>query len=268
MSYLTATNMSTKGIEIMERAFKFSEIIAQSDIIPMHYRGKPANVFVAMQSALRMNLDPMLVMQNTFVVSGKLGMNSSFAIALANSSGLFEGGIRYRVAGEGDKLEITAYATLKSNNEEISYTIGMREAIAENWTKNPKYKSLPELMLRYRAATLLIRTHVPEVINGMHMVEEIEDVVAAKEVHAPKVVVASKLDQFLAMEEPKTEHPEDRVLFNKLSGLIESHHIPQETVEKWCRAGEVDRLEELDEAKVQSCIEYIESKGVINVQGV
>lgn len=252
------TTVSQDMFEVMEKAYKFSQIMAKSDIIPAHYRGKPENVFVAIQTAYRMNLDPMLVMQNTFVVSGKLGMNSSFAIALANSSKLFDGGIRYRVVGEGDKLEITAYAILKSNNEEISYTIGMREAIAENWTKNPKYKSLPELMLRYRAATLLIRTHVPEVINGMHMVEEIEDVLAAKEVSTPKLTVNSKLDEFLAMEESKAVPQES--LLNKLSSLIESHHIPQETIEKWCRAGEVDRLEELDDIKIQACIEHIESK--------
>jgi hypothetical protein len=260
MGDIAVMNMSTKGVEIMERAFKFSEIIAQADIIPTHYKGKPANVFVAVQSALRMNLDPMLVMQNTFIVSGKLGMNSSFAIALANSSGLFESGIRYKIVGGGDKLEVTAYAMLK-NGGEISYTIGMKEAIAENWTKNPKYKSLPELMLRYRAATLLIRTHVPEVINGMHMVEEIEDVAMAKEVIALKPTATSKLDKFLEQEEVK---PAEDGLYVQLSSLITSHHIPQETVQKWCRAGGVESLNELDDAKIKSCIEYVESKSMIN----
>ena len=254
------TTVSQDMFEVMEKAYKFSQIMAKSDIIPLHYRGKPENVFVAIQTAYRMNLDPMLVMQNTFVVSGKLGMNSSFAIALANSSGLFESGIRYKIIGEGDKLEVTAYATLK-NGGEISYTIGMKEAIAEEWTKNKKYKSLPELMLRYRAATLLIRTHVPEVINGMHMVEEIEDVAMAKEVTTPKPTAISKLDKFLEQEEVK---PAEEGLRVQLSNLIASHHIPQEIVQKWCEAGKVDSLNELDDAKIKSCIEYVESKGMVN----
>lgn len=55
----------------------------------------------------------------------------------------------------------------------------MKEATADGWTKNPKYQSLPELMLRYRAATLLIRTHAPEVMNGMQGIEELEDIRAA-----------------------------------------------------------------------------------------
>jgi len=150
-----------------------------------------------------MDLDPMLVMQNTYVIKGKLGMNSTFAISLANSSGLFEGGIRFKDGGSGkdfetkyeyyvkngDKkigikvlkdIEVTAFATLKSTQEEIAFTVTMKQAQAEDWTKKSKYTTLPELMLRYRAATLLIRTHVTEVINGMHMVEEIEDINASK----------------------------------------------------------------------------------------
>ena len=89
-----------------------------------------------------MNLDPMLVMQNTFVVSGKLGMNAAFAIAMANSSGLFSGGIRYRVEENSKPIQtqikieskyeatktldltlrdikVTAYTNIKDTGEEI-----------------------------------------------------------------------------------------------------------------------------------------------------
>lgn len=259
------TMVSQDMFEVMEKAYKFSEFISKSDIIPAHYRGKPENVFIAIQTAYRMNLDPMMVMQNTFVLKGKLGMNSSFAIALANSSGLFAGSIRYKITGEGDSLEVTAYATLKSNNEEISYCVGMKEAIADNWTTNPKYKSLPKLMLRYRAATLLIRTHVPEVINGMHMVEEIEDIAAAKDATAPKLTANSKLDDFLAKEEIILEQEDEP--YEKLNNLIETYQIPAETIEKWCRRGGIESLKELDSVRIQSCIEWIESnKGNVNQQ--
>lgn len=256
----TQSLKSNDMFEVMEKAYRFSQIMAKSDIIPVHYREKPENVFVAIQTAYRMNLDPMLVMQNTFVVSGKLGMNSTFAISLANSSGLFLNGIRYKVEGQGDELRVTAYATLKSNEEEITYTIGMHEAKAEGWTKNSKYKTLPELMLRYRAATLLIRTHVPEVINGMHMVEEIEDVAASKTNLAPRQIVSSKLDGFLAKQNEQQPKPD---LHEKLESLIELNNIPQETVEKWCKAGGVDSIGSLDISKVQSCISYIESKDTL-----
>lgn len=99
MTYMTTnnqtnvSNVSMDMFEIMEKAYKFATILAKSDIIPIHYRSKPENVFIAVQSAYRMNLDPMLIMQNTYVIGGKLGMNTSFAISLANVSGLFKSGI-------------------------------------------------------------------------------------------------------------------------------------------------------------------------------
>ena len=171
MSNIITTNTSNDMFDVMDKAYKFANIFAQSDIVPAHYRGKPENTFIAVQTAYRMNLDPMLIMQNTYVVSGKLGMNSTFAISLANSSGIFDSGIRYKLEGSGDTLKVTAYAKVKATGEEISYTIAMSEAVAEGWTKNSKYKTLPELMLRYRAAVLLITTHLPESLNGSYLGE-------------------------------------------------------------------------------------------------
>lgn len=66
-------------------------------------------------------------LQNTFVVSGKLGMNSVFAISVANGSGCLRGGISYDIEGSRDSLK----AALKSSGEEISYSIGRKEARAE-----------------------------------------------------------------------------------------------------------------------------------------
>ena len=265
MNNLVSTNSSMNSFEYMDQAYKIACIMAKSDIVPAHYRGRPENAFIAVQTAYRMNLDPMMIMQNTFVVSGKLGMNSSFAISLANSSGLFEGGIRYRIEGSDNSLKVTAYTNLRKTGEEISYTIGMKEATAENWTKNPKYRTLPELMLRYRAATLLIRTHAPEVLNGMHMVEEIEDVRAAARDVTPKTqTLSSKLDELIT-EQSNNNNDDNLVsiaqdnqpILDELSKLILTHNIPDDTITKWCNKAGVSTISELDDSKIQSCIDHI-----------
>ena len=265
MNNFVSTNSSMNSFEYMDQAYKIACIMAKSDIVPAHYRGRPENAFIAVQTAYRMNLDPMMIMQNTFVVSGKLGMNSSFAISLANSSGLFEGGIRYRIEGSDNSLKVTAYTNLRKTGEEISYTIGMKEATAENWTKNPKYRTLPELMLRYRAATLLIRTHAPEVLNGMHMVEEIEDVRAAARDVTPKTqTLSSKLDELIT-EQSNNNNDDNLVsiaqdnqpILDELSKLILTHNIPDDTITKWCNKAGVSTISELDDSKIQSCIDHI-----------
>jgi len=298
MGQLVRNTTQGSSIEAMDKLLKYSEILVESTIIPAHYKGNKGDIFVAVQTAYRMNLDPMMVMQGTYVIQGKLGMTSAFAISLANSSGLFVGGIRYRIQELGEDIEgsvkfynngtedkkkvqfsniqVTAYTNLKSNGEEISYTIGMKEAIAEGWTTKAgnKYQSLPELMLRYRAATLLIRTHAPEVINGMHMTEELEDVQSVKTMRTVESSVSkenkasSLLDSFLEVEEIIGDTIEEGEVLEALPtihndnclmlyGLIAQHNISQELVSKWCDAGGVTTLEELDASKVQSCIDYI-----------
>lgn len=254
---ITSQKSGNDMFEIMEKAYKFAEIMAQSDIIPDHYKKKPANVFIAIQTAYRMNLDPMLVMQNTYVVSGKLGMNATFAISLANQSGMFANGIRYKVVGEGQDLAVTASTTLKNTQEEISYTVTMKMAMQEGWTRNPKYKSLPELMLRYRAAAFLIRTHAPEVLVGMHMVEELEDVSASKA--KPKESLTDRLSTLL---DKKIELSQEALITeeNELIRLVQERNIPEETVKQWCDKAGVNNLTELDKEKQEACIEYVKTK--------
>ena len=278
MNNLVTTNTSDNMFDVMEKAYKFANIFAKSDIVPAHYRGKPENTFIAVQTAYRMNLDPMLIMQNTYVVSGKLGMNSTFAISLANSSGIFDGGIRYRIDGSGEELKVTAYANLKKTGEEISYTISMRDASAEGWTQNKKYKTLPELMLRYRAAVFLIRTHVPEVLNGMHMVEEIEDTMIASGIklvdeeyqikeEQPTLEKKSKteiLKDFLTSKEEEQSsdagNEEHKFLVDELRTLIVANNVPSDTVEKWLDKAHVDDISELKVNELKACINFVNSK--------
>jgi len=254
----TQNNSMFMALETMDKAYKYAEIISKADIIPIHYRGKPANVFLAVQTALRLNLDPMLVMQNTYIISGKLGMNTTFALALANKSELFELGIRYRIEGSGDDLEVTAYAALKDKDEKIAFTVTMRQAIAEGWVKNPKYKSLPELMLRYRAATLLIRTHAPEVLNGLHMVEELQDVTASKQLDNSSCIMEKVNKLAHPTSEEIIETPQD--LSEKLEQLILRHKVSKEIVDKWLQKAGVDHTVELPSSVLESCIEYIQHK--------
>ncbi|WPY01484.1 hypothetical protein Trichorick_01397 (plasmid) [Candidatus Trichorickettsia mobilis] len=233
--------------DAMEKSYRIADLMSKSDIIPVHFRGKAANIFIVLNSAYRMNIDPMLMMQNTFVIGGKLGMNAAFAISLANRSGLFSHGIRYRIEGKGVDLAVTAYTNLAGSDEEISYTITMKEAIADGWTKNTKYQSLPELMLRYRAATLLIRTHAPEVMNGMQGVEELEDIIAATKDVTPKKERTLQPVQV----------PADSEIREQLMELVVSKSISTDLVEKWCKKAGVSTLEEMSDDKMMACIEYI-----------
>lgn len=154
-----------------------AQYFAESSLLPKHFHKQPANVLIALEYAKQLSttskmLSPISVMQNLYVVHGNCGLSSKFMIALANSSGKIDKPIRYRKT-PGDNYSVTAYTTI--DGDEINYTVDMAMAKAEGWDKNPKYKSMPELMLSYRAASFLIRTYLPEVIMGLSTDQDVMD---------------------------------------------------------------------------------------------
>lgn len=169
-NFLQMMTHDTQGPAI----FRLAEVMAGSQLIPPHLRGKVDDVFVALAMADQMGENPVVVMQNIYVVSGRAGWSASYMIARANTSGVFCDRIDWRVSGKGDSLSVTASATLAASGQVVSMTADMSMAAAEGWTKNAKYKSMPEVMLRYRSATLLIRMYAGDVMLGMHTADELE----------------------------------------------------------------------------------------------
>ena len=162
-----------------------ARMFALSPLVPEHLRkgGEAqalANCYIAMTIADRMGEDRVTVMQNIHIVSGKAGFSAQYMIARANASGVFKGRINWRIdRSQPQNLSVTAFAALADTGEEVKFTVDMAMAQAEGWTKNPKYKSIPELMLRYRSATFLVRLYAPDVMLGYQTAEEVEDVAAA-----------------------------------------------------------------------------------------
>ena len=54
--------------------------------------------------------------------------------------------------------------------------VSMKMAQKEGWTKNSKYQSMPELMLRTRAATFFGRQYIPDLLLGVQTSEEVVDI--------------------------------------------------------------------------------------------
>jgi hypothetical protein len=165
-----------------------AEYFAASDLVPTHYRGKPANCFIAINRAQRLGVDEFYFLEKTFVVGGKMGLAAELAIELANSSGRFRGPIRFELHGEGDDRACTASAILIDGTT-VTNTVTYAMAKADGWTKNGKWQSLRDQMLQYRAGVFLARLYAGGSMGGMHTREELEDIAAAtaRDVTPPKV---------------------------------------------------------------------------------
>ena len=75
---------------------RIAKVFAESNLVPEQYRGKVADCIIAAQMAFRLQVDPFMFMQNTYVVHGRPGMEAKLAIALVNERGPFEGPIQWR----------------------------------------------------------------------------------------------------------------------------------------------------------------------------
>lgn len=158
----------------LDHLYRVAKCFSLSGLVPPHFQGKPEACLVAMLYAEQLGEHPMLLFQEISVINNRPSTSARFAIARANKSGLLRGPITWASKGQGDALEVTASATLRETGEIISTTVSMQEAQADNWTRNKKYQSIPEQMLRWRAATRLINLYMPEVLFGLGVADEAE----------------------------------------------------------------------------------------------
>lgn len=193
----------------IERAWKFADVLSRSKIIPDTFQGNPASVLIALDMSNRMRRNPLEVMQAMYIVHGKPSFSSSFLISLINSCGYYEP-LRFRFSGEGESRSCVAWTVDKRTGEKVEgpeVSIGM--AKSEGWyDKNgSKWKTMPEVMLRYRAASFFSRTYCPDLTGGFHSQEEAMDIA---EPDRPDTGVLSGKDlqaQIVGEIEPAMEAP-------------------------------------------------------------
>lgn len=181
---ITLTNTSSVlDAGTFEHTWRIAKMFASSKLVPAHFQGKPEECMVALALADQLHVNPLLTMQNVFVVHGRPGFAAQFVIALANERGPFADPIQFEETGSGDKLAVRAFAKIKSTGTVVDFTVSMEMAKAEGWTKNPKYQSLGKLMLRYRAATFLVRLYCP---RGAHGLPDVRGVGGHGASHGPR----------------------------------------------------------------------------------
>ncbi|WP_175689666.1 hypothetical protein [Burkholderia anthina] len=216
---------SLQSFELMQRA---ANLLASSTLVPAAYRktiektdrygnvtetrdnpNALANAVVALNMAQRMNADPLMVMQNLYIVEGRPSWSSQWIIAAINGCGRFSP-LRFDIQKLGRKAVAYTFFEWKDGangrrvreerkqNVEIedmvciawalergsdtrleSPPVSIELAVKEGWyTKNgSKWQTMPEVMLRYRTASFFGKLYAPELLMGLTTVEEAADIV-------------------------------------------------------------------------------------------
>lgn len=224
MSTVSVGLTTLQGFELAQRAAK---ALAASTLVPAAYRAQienrdgtwqenPAglpNCIVALNMAQRMGADPLMVMQNLYIVEGRPSWSSQFIIAAINACGRYsslrftlsepeaEREVAYNASewqdganGRRQKVQVSkkvmirnrtcvAWAIEKETGERLeSPIISIEMAVQEGWlTKSgSKWQTMPEMMLRYRAASFFGKLYAPELLMGLQTAEEAGDIIDAQ----------------------------------------------------------------------------------------
>ena len=184
MTDITNTNIDNESsIYQNQNSFEFAQrqakSLCQSQLVPTQYQGQNGlpNCLVALEMSKRMNLSPLVVMQNLNVIHGRPTWSAQFITSNIMGCGRFKN-FDYIVQGKDESLVVQCQATRVEDNKLIKGTaVSMRMARQEGWTKNSKYSSMPEIMLKARAATFFGRQYIPDLLLGVQTSEEVIDIV-------------------------------------------------------------------------------------------
>jgi hypothetical protein len=179
------------SVSNFEAAQRMARALSSGSMVPEQFRGQEgvSNCLIALDIASRVKASVLMVMQNLDIIHGRPAWRAQFLIGSVNSCGRFTP-LRYRFVGTRGAKDWGCIATAKDRRtgEELEGTlITVQMAHDEGWaTKSgSKWKTMPEQMLRYRAAAFWTRTYAPEIALGLPTVDEVIDVhgeVVAEEV--------------------------------------------------------------------------------------
>jgi hypothetical protein len=205
----TTSGSVFSGIQAFEDAQRIAKALASSTLIPPQFQGQQgfANCLVALEIANRMRMSPFQVMQNLHIIHGRPSWSSQFIIAMINGCGRFSP-LRYEMSGQGDNLSCFCVATELSTDKELKGpTVTMAMAKKEKWVDKPgsKWQTMPELMIRYRAAAFWGRLYVPELLVGIQAEEEVIDVQPVTVTEKPPAVTLEKLNEKIKQPPPPKE---------------------------------------------------------------
>ena len=175
--------------------------LCESNLVPTQYQGQEGlpNCLIALEMSKRMNLSPLTVMQNLNVIHGKPSWSAQFISSIVIGCNRFKN-FDYVVEGSSESLSVQCIAVRLEDNKLVKGTaVSIKMAREEGWTtKNKKYQSMPEIMLKARASTFFGRQYIPDLLLGVQTSEEVVDIepINVTDTVEPEVVQQEKKDDF------------------------------------------------------------------------
>lgn len=185
------------------------------------------NCFRVANQALRWGMDPFAVMDETYVVHGKLGYQGKLVAGVVNTradllapDGETKGRLLYEHSGAGDGRRIIVSGLMRGEHKPrtVDLTVGQGKTDNEMWKKDPDQK------LIYSGVIKWARAHCPEIILGIVTEDDIERMRSAGHLSAD---VGESLVHRSALNDTFDPNAEPQKLADETAGDGNAHGLDQ-----------------------------------------
>jgi hypothetical protein len=156
-----ATDTTAAVTSNLRDQMDMAKAMATASLLPENYRGKPADILVAMGLGQAMGLSPAESLYRIAVIKGK--PTASAELIAAN---VRKAGHKLRVeTGDG----FVRATVVRADDPDYEHTVTRDMAWAQRMglSDSPNYKKQPETMLQWRAITAVARLACPEALYGV-----------------------------------------------------------------------------------------------------
>lgn len=181
-------------------AMELSNVLSKSDIIPKDFRGKPSDIFVAVNWGIEIGLSPMQSLHSIAVINGRPSVWGDAALALVRGSGHLE-------YIEEKQTDTQATCRIKRKGEpEAVYTFTTNDAQKAGLLNKPgPWSQYPRRMMQMRARSFALRDIFTDVLKGIGIADEEKDKAPAEEIHTEAIAPIDPLASTPAPEVTEAE---------------------------------------------------------------
>lgn len=156
--------------QTLDEWMKLSTMIANSELCPKAYKGKPESVFIAAQMGSEIGLNYMQAIQGIAVINGMPCLWGDAALAVVRTHKDFVE-IDEVVTDEGSTCTIK-----RASQSDTVRSFTLEDAKKANLlNKQGPWKEYPKRMMQMRARSFAMRDSFPDALRGINIADEVQD---------------------------------------------------------------------------------------------
>ncbi|NUO35603.1 MAG: hypothetical protein HOQ18_18370 [Dermatophilaceae bacterium] len=145
----------------LSEQMSYARAVSTASMLPDNYRGKPADIMLAVGLGQSMGLSPAESLYRISVIKGKPTASAELIAANVRKAG-------HRLRVRGDETTCTA-TIIRADDPDYEFTVVRDLAWARQMglADQPNYRKQPGTMLQWRAITAVARLACPEALYGV-----------------------------------------------------------------------------------------------------